>query len=102
VVEYLRDPPDREQLKAMIAAAGVGVRGAVRRKEPAYLARGLDDEGLDEEALLDAMLAEPVLIERPFVRTPQGTRLCRPSEVALQILPPLPSPFFKEDGERIG
>lgn len=102
VVEYLRDPPDRATLAAMIAAAGIGVRDALRAKEPAYRERGLDDATLEDAALLDAMLAEPVLINRPFVRTPLGTRLCRPSEVTLEILPPLASPFFKEDGQRIG
>ncbi|HEY9254574.1 MAG TPA: arsenate reductase (glutaredoxin) [Stenotrophomonas sp.] len=102
VIEYLRDTPDRATLRATIAAAGLSVREAIRAKEPAYRERGLDDLSLDDEALLDAMLAEPVLINRPFVRTALGTRLCRPSEVALQILPPLATPFFKEDGERIG
>ena len=102
VIEYLRDPPSREQLRAMIAAAGLSVREAMRAKEASYRERGLDDPSLDDEALLDAMLAEPVLINRPFVRTALGTRLCRPSEVALEILPPLATPFFKEDGERIG
>jgi len=102
VVEYLRDPPDRATLRAMIQAAGLGVREAIRAKEAAYRERGLDDPSLDDDALLDAMLAEPVLINRPFVRTALGTRLCRPSEVALEILPPLATPFFKEDGERIG
>ncbi|GHH60178.1 MAG: arsenate reductase (glutaredoxin) [Gammaproteobacteria bacterium] len=102
VIEYLKQPPDRERLKAMIAAAGLGVREAIRAKEPAYRERGLDDPALDEEALLDAMLAEPVLINRPFVETELGTRLCRPSEVTLQILPPLATPFVKEDGQVVG
>lgn len=102
VVEYLRDTPDRATLVAMIAEAGLSVREAIRVKEPAYLQRGLDDASLDDDALLDALLAEPVLINRPFVRTALGARLCRPSEVALQILPPLATPFFKEDGERVG
>ncbi|HYG06799.1 MAG TPA: arsenate reductase (glutaredoxin) [Stenotrophomonas sp.] len=102
VVEYLRDPPDRALLRQTIADADLSVREAIRAKEPAYRERGLDDPALDDEALLDAMLAEPVLINRPFVRTARGTRLCRPSEVALQILPPLPAPFFKEDGEQVG
>lgn len=102
VIEYLKQPPDRERLKAMIAAAGLGVREAIRAKEPAYRERGLDDPALDEEALLDAMLAEPLLINRPFVETELGTRLCRPSEVTLQILPPLATPFVKEDGQVVG
>lgn len=102
VIEYLKQPPTRAQLKATIAAAGLGVREAIRAKEPAYRERGLDDPALDDDALLDAMLADPVLINRPFVQTALGTRLCRPSEVALQILPPLATPFTKEDGEVIG
>ncbi|WP_434212627.1 arsenate reductase (glutaredoxin) [[Pseudomonas] boreopolis] len=102
VIEYLKQPPDRERLKAMIVAAGLGVREAIRAKEPAYRERGLDDPALDEEALLDAMLSEPVLINRPFVETELGTRLCRPSEVTLQILPPLATPFVKEDGQVVG
>jgi len=102
VVEYLQQTPDRALLRETIAAAGLRVREAIRAKEPAYRQRGLDDATLDDEALLDAMLAEPVLIERPFVRTALGTRLCRPSELTLEILPPLATPFFKEDGERVG
>ncbi|MFT4249110.1 MAG: arsenate reductase (glutaredoxin) [Pseudomonas sp.] len=102
VVEYLKQPPDRARLQALIASAGLSVREAIRAKEPAYRARGLDDPALDEAALLDAMLADPVLIERPFVETGLGVRLCRPSEVVLDILPPLAVPFTKENGEVIG
>lgn len=98
VVEYLKQPPTRERLKALIAAAGLGVRAAIRAKEPAYRERGLDDPALDDEALLDAMLADPILIERPFVETGLGVRLCRPSEVVLQILPPLAAPFVSKNG----
>ena len=102
VVEYLRDPPSREQLAAMIAAAGIGVRDALRRKGTPYDDLGLDDPSLTDDQLLDAMLAHPVLINRPFVVTDTGTRLCRPSEVVLEILPPLAQPFTKEDGEVVG
>ena len=102
VVEYLRDPPTREQLGAMIAAAGLGVRDALRRKGTPYDDLGLDDPTLTDDQLLDAMLAHPVLINRPFVVTDTGTRLCRPSEVVLEILPPLAQPFTKEDGEVVG
>jgi len=99
VVEYLRDPPSRDQLDAMIAAAGIGVRDALRRKGTPYDDLGLDDPSLTDDQLLDAMLAHPVLINRPFVVTDRGTRLCRPSEVVLEILPPLAQPFTKEDGD---
>ena len=102
MVEYLRDPPSREQLVAMIAAAGIGVRDALRRKGTPYDDLGLDDPTLTDDQLLDAMLAHPVLINRPFVVTDTGTRLCRPSEVVLEILPPLAQPFTKEDGEVVG
>lgn len=102
VVEYLKDVPDKAALAAMIAAAGISVREAIRSKEAVYAELGLGDPALDDEALLAAMLANPVLINRPFVRTDLGTRLCRPSELVLQILPPLAAPFTKEDGSVIG
>ncbi len=102
VVEYLKDVPDKAALAAMIAAAGISVREAIRSKEAVYAELGLGDPALDDEALLAAMLANPVLINRPFVRTDLGTRLCRPSELVLQILPPLAAPFTKEDGSVVG
>ncbi len=102
VVEYLKDVPDKAALAAMIAAAGISVREAIRSKEAVYAELGLGDPALDDEALLAAMLANPVLINRPFVRTDLGTRLCRPSELVLEILPPLAAPFTKEDGSVVG
>jgi arsenate reductase len=100
VVEYLRNPPDRERLRRAIADAGLRVRDAIRTKQREYAELGLDDPALDDEALLDAMVATPVLINRPFVFTPLGVRLCRPSPlVALEILPPCKGPFHKENGE---
>ena len=100
IVEYLVDTPDKVQLRQAIADAGIGVRDAIRSKEPAYLANGLDDPALPDDALLDAMLAHPVLINRPFVSSPLGVRLCRPdSSLVLDILPPCDKPFVKEDGE---
>ena len=100
VVDYLRDPPDVARLRQAIADAGLGVRDAIRSKEPAYLANGLDDAALSDDALLDAMVANPVLINRPFVFSPLGVRLCRPdSSQVLDILPPCDKPFVKEDGE---
>lgn len=102
VVEYLKQVPDKAALAAMIAAAGISVREAIRSKEAVYAELGLGDPALDDEALLAAMLANPVLINRPFVRTDLGTRLCRPSELVLQILPPLAAPFTKEDGSVVG
>ena len=100
IVEYLVDTPDKVQLRQAIADAGICVRDAIRSKEPAYLANGLDDPALPDDALLDAMLAHPVLINRPFVSSPLGVRLCRPdSSLVLDILPPCDKPFVKEDGE---
>lgn len=100
VVEYLQAPPDKARLRDAIASAGLGVREAIRSKEPAYLANGLDDPSLPDDALLDAMIANPVLINRPFVFSPLGVRLCRPDSArVLDILPPCDRPFAKEDGE---
>ena len=97
--EYLVDTPDKVQLRHAIADAGICVRDAIRSKEPAYLANGLDDAALSDDALLDAMIANPVLINRPFVFSPKGVRLCRPSESVLDLLDRQPKgPFHKEDG----
>lgn len=98
VIEYLKTPPDRATLRRLIADAGLTVRDAMRGKEPAYRERGLDDPALTDDELLDAMLAEPVLINRPFVVTALGTRLCRPCEAVLDLLPPVTTPFSREDG----
>ena len=87
IVEYLRTPPGRAELAAAIRAAGLSVREALRRKGTPYDALGLDDPALSDDALLDAMLAHPILINRPFVFTERGVRLCRPSERVLDILP---------------
>jgi arsenate reductase len=102
IIEYLKNPPGRERLAELIKAAGLTVRAAVRRKDTPYEALGLDDPALTDDDLLDAMLAHPILINRPFVETPKGVRLCRPSELVLDILPnPDIGPFTKEDGEVI-
>lgn len=99
VIEYLQHPPGRERLIELIAAAGLSVRDAIRQNGTPYLELGLDDPHLSDAALLDAMLRTPVLINRPFVQTAMGVRLCRPSERVLDILPPVSAPFAKEDGE---
>jgi arsenate reductase len=102
VVEYLRDPPTRDALTAAIRAAGLTVREALRRKGTPHDELGLDDPALSDGQLLDAMLAHPILINRPFVFTDTGVRLCRPSEVVLDILPsPQRGAFTKENGERV-
>ncbi|QTD44484.1 arsenate reductase (glutaredoxin) [Ottowia testudinis] len=100
VVEYLKTPPSRDELKAIAAATGEPLRALLRTKQPQYLAQGLDNPALTDDQLADAMVATPVLINRPIVVTPRGTRLCRPSEAVLDILPqPLTQDFVKEDGE---
>lgn len=102
VIDYLANPPDRSRLVELISAAGLHVRDAIRQKGTPYLELGLDDATLSDDILLDAMLANPILINRPFVQTDMGTRLCRPSELVLEILPPITRPFTKEDGEVVG
>jgi arsenate reductase len=102
VIEYLKTPPSRALLVQMIARAGLTPRQLLREKGTPYGDLGLADEGLDDETLLDAMEAHPVLINRPLVVTPLGVRLCRPSEVVLDILPtPQLGAFAKEDGEQV-
>jgi arsenate reductase len=102
VIEYLATPPSRAQLAAMITQAGLTVREAMRAKEAIFTDLGLADPALGDEALLDAMLAHPILLNRPFVITPSGARLCRPSELVLDILPlPQLGAFTKEDGEQV-
>jgi arsenate reductase len=100
IVEYLKAPPSRAELVDLIAKAGLTVRQAIRTKGTPFRELGLDDPALTDAQLLDAMLAHPILINRPFVVTPWGVRLSRPSEVVLDILPlPQKGPFAKEDGE---
>ena len=101
VIEYLKTPPDRITLLRLLVDAGLTPREAARQKETLFGELGLNDPFTSDEAVIDAMLANPILINRPFVVTEQGTRLCRPSEVVLQIIPSLPGPFTKEDGEII-
>ena len=102
VVEYLKMPPIRPVLKELIGKAGLTVREAIREKGTPYADLGLDDLTLTDDELLDAMLEHPILINRPFVVTPWGVRLSRPSEVVLEILPvPQKGPFAKEDGELV-
>ncbi len=100
VIEYLKNPPDRATLVALIAATGEPVINAVRTKEAIFTELQLDAPGITDAQFIDAMLQHPILINRPIVVTPLGTRLCRPSEKVLDILPaPQQGAFTKEDGE---
>ncbi|GER11989.1 arsenate reductase (glutaredoxin) [Variovorax boronicumulans] len=102
VIEYLKTPPDRATLTQLIAAMGVPVRDVLRQKGTPYDELGLGDPKWSDEQLLDFMLQHPILINRPIVVTPLGTRLCRPSEAVLDILPkPQQGAFAKEDGEAV-
>jgi arsenate reductase len=103
VIEYLKTPPSKEDLAKMISEAGLSVRQAIREKGTPYEELGLADPALSDEQLLDAMIGTPILINRPLVVTDMGTRLCRPSEVVLDILPSdaFTSAFVKEDGEAV-
>ena len=100
VIEYLKTPPDRATLVALIADTGAPVIDAVRTKEALFTELQLNAPGVADAQLIDAMLAHPILINRPLVVTPLGTRLCRPSELVLDILPAAQQgAFSKEDGE---
>ncbi len=100
VIEYLKDPPSRERLVELLRAMGISARELLRQKGTPYDALGLSGPKWTEEELIDFMLEHPILINRPIVETPKGTRLCRPSEAVLDILPnPDIGAFTKEDGE---
>jgi arsenate reductase len=102
VIEYLKTPPSRVELVDLLARAGVSPRALLRRKGTPYDKLGLDNPALTDDQLIDAMIAHPILINRPLVVTPLSVRLCRPSEVVLDILPnPQRSAFAKEDGELV-
>ncbi|WP_390345282.1 arsenate reductase (glutaredoxin) [Variovorax boronicumulans] len=102
VIEYLKTPPDRATLTQLIAAMGVPVREVLRQKGTPYDELGLGDPKWRDDQLIDFMLQHPILINRPIVVTPLGTRLCRPSEAVLDILPkPQQGAFSKEDGEAV-
>lgn len=101
VIEYLQTPLSPAELQDLVRRMGVTLRDVLRRKGTPYDALGLDDPALSDDALLDAVAAHPILINRPIVVTPRGVRLCRPSELVLDLLDaPLPDGFTKEDGGR--
>ncbi|BAM89299.1 arsenate reductase [Bradyrhizobium oligotrophicum S58] len=99
VIEYLKTPPSREQLIALINAMGVKVRDLLREKGTPYAELGLGDPKWTDDQLIEAMLVHPILINRPIVVTGKGARLCRPSELVLDLLDHPVASFTKEDGE---
>ena len=102
IVEYLKTPPTRAELVALVAAIGLPVRDVLRRKEALYAKLELDEPEWSDEQLIDIVIEHPILLERPIVVTPLGTRLCRPSEAVLDILPsPQRGAFTKEDGQAV-
>jgi arsenate reductase len=101
VVEYLKTPPSREMLRRLAHRMGVPLRALLREKGTPFAELGLSDPSLSDEALLDALAAHPVLLNRPIVVSPEGVRLCRPSEAVIDLLPPQAGEFVKEDGERV-
>jgi arsenate reductase len=102
VIEYLKNPPDRTTLVRLIEDMGIGVRALLRIKGTPHEELGLGDASLTNEQLIDAMMAHPILINRPIVVTPLGTRLCRPSEAVLDLLPQEQrGSFVKEDGQLV-
>jgi arsenate reductase len=102
VILYLETPPSRDELKKLIADMGISVRTLLRKNTDPYEHLGLAEDRFSDDELLDAMLEHPILINRPVVVTSLGTKLCRPSEVVLDILPdPQQGAFIKEDGEAI-
>src|SRR5436305_937849 len=102
VVEYLKTPPSRAMLVALIARMSVTPRAMLREKGTPYAELGLGDPALSDDQIIDAMMAHPILINRPIVVSPLGVKLCRPSEAVLDLLPsPQQGAFTKEDGEKV-
>ena len=101
IVEYLKTPPSRDAIKSLASRAGIGLRELLREKGTPYAELGLGDPGLSDEQLLDSIERHPVLLNRPIVASDKGVRLCRPSELVLELIPALPADFTKEDGEEV-
>ncbi|MBZ9895423.1 arsenate reductase (glutaredoxin) [Mesorhizobium sp. BR1-1-6] len=99
IIEYLKHPPSRDRLRQLVAAMGIPARALLREKGTPYAELGLGDAKWTDEQLIDAMLRHPILINRPIVETPKGTRLCRPSELVLDLLDHPVARFAKEGGE---
>jgi arsenate reductase len=101
VIEYLKTPPSRAMVVDLVKRMGVPLRDVLREKGTPFAELGLGDPSLSDDALLDAIEKHPILLNRPIVVTPNGVRLCRPSEEVIDLLPPQRGAFTKEDGERV-
>jgi arsenate reductase len=101
IIEYMKSPPTRLLLHRLVARMNLPLRAIVRDKEQIFCELGLDAPSITDEALLDAIEAHPILLNRPIVVSPKGVRLCRPSELVIDLLPQQQAEFFKEDGERV-
>jgi arsenate reductase len=102
VIEYLKTPPSRDRIRALVAAMSLTVRQLLREKGTPYAALGLGDPKWTDDQLLDFIEQHPILMNRPIVETPLGAKLCRPSQAVLELLPVGPlSAFTREDGELI-
>ena len=101
VIEYVKTPPSRDTVRALAAATGEPLRALLREKGTPFAELGLGDPSLTDDQLLEAIEAHPILLNRPIVVSPKGTRLCRPSEAVLPLLPPMTGTFTKEDGEQV-
>ncbi len=101
IIEYLKCPPSKAMVRQLVQRAGLTLSEALRENETPYSELGLANPALTDEALLDAIERRPILLNRPFVVTPNGVRLCRPSERVIDLLPPQRGELFKENGERV-
>lgn len=101
VIDYLKCPPTRRMVLALVRRMGVSLRSVLREKGTPFAELGLDDPSLSDDTLLDAIDAHPILLNRPLVVSPLGVRLCRPSEEVIDLLPPQRGEFRKEDGELV-
>jgi arsenate reductase len=101
IIEYLKTPPTRAMVSQLAARAGVPLRALLREKESVFRELKLDDPAVSDDALLDAIEKHPILLNRPIVVSAKGVKLCRPSELVLDLLPPQRGEFFMEDGERV-
>ena len=101
VVEYLTSPPSRAMIRQFVDRIGCPLRDLLREKGTPFAQLGLGDPAIDDDTILDAIAQHPILLNRPIVVTPRGVRLCRPSEMVLDLLPAQNGEFFKEDGERV-